>query len=75
MNTPLLIVVVMASAIVCPAMMLYGRRRGRQTACCMTAPTSPDTIASDLRARQAELSAEIERRSAGRGPATPTSAA
>jgi hypothetical protein len=77
MNTPLLILVVLASALVCPAMMLYGRRLGTQMACCIIAPTSPDATAPELRVRQAELGAEIQRRSASRelDPETSTPAA
>ena len=63
MSVVLLSLAVLAAGLVCPAMMLYQRRRGRQAACCSMPARSPDAAISDLRARQMDLRSEIERRS------------
>jgi hypothetical protein len=47
------------SALSCPAMMLISMRRGQPMSCCMPSRVEPT---SDLKRRQSELAAEIDRR-------------
>lgn len=59
----LLIGVIGVSALVCPTMMLIGRRRGGSMPCSpATRPTRGDSL-DELRRRQTALSEEITRRS------------
>ena len=55
------------SALSCPAMMVIGRRRGQQMSCCVPRRGEPS---GDLKRRQSELAAEIERRG-GQGETPP----
>lgn len=60
MNDALLIGLVAVSALICPAMMPLGRRRGRSMLCCP--PRAGRNEAADLRRRQIALGEEINRR-------------
>lgn len=64
MSTIIVLGLVLASALTCPAMMLIGRRRGKSMACCVPRRDAASSAsAAELRQRQAALSEEIERRS------------
>jgi hypothetical protein len=63
----LLVGLIAVAALSCPAMMLIGKRRGQPMSCCIPRRVEPT---SELKRRQRELAAEIERRG-GQGEALP----
>ena len=69
METVLLIAVVAVSALMCPGMMWWNRRRGRD-ACCVPTRSSEPSL-DDLRRRRDEVAVAIEHHAETRSPMVP----